>query len=111
MKCGGCGTFGLRSVSDIQSHGRECPKGRGAWAHVIWLKSAKRIDEAGEVVRDVLGIKGPEMTEEQKAYLREYSKTPEAKERARANRVRRMIAKKAEERRAVYAGKARRKAK
>ena len=86
MICAPCGTTGIRRIRALKAHLSSCPAGRGGWAHVVHLKQTRKWDEAAEVARGLMGIEAPKMTEEQKEYLREYSKTPEAKARAKANR-------------------------
>ncbi len=103
----------MRNMKEFKAH--QCPGGRhGGWARVRELRAAGQLDEAAEAARKVMGVEGPKMTEEQKAKLREYSKTPEAKERARVRRAHKQIQVKVatrtvalqEERKASYARRA-----
>ena len=106
-----CGAFGITSVLQLKQHEEVCPAGRRGWSQVGHLRAIGKLEDAQELARDLLGVQGPKMTEEQKQKLREYSKTPEAKARAKANRVRKQVAvnatKRARERREEqYARKA-----
>lgn len=70
------------------SRSREQAPGREGWARVVELRRAGEEDAAGRLVRKLLGIQGPPMSEEIKEKLRRYSEEhkEEIKERRRVER-------------------------
>lgn len=62
--------------------------GRAGWAQVVELRRAGEEDAAGRLVRKLLGVQGPPMSEETKEKLRQYNldHKEEIKERHRTQR-------------------------
>lgn len=56
---------------------------REGWAKVVELRAAGEQDAADRLVRKLLGVQGPPMSEETKAKLREYNETHKEEIKAR----------------------------
>ena len=52
---------------------RQKEEQQGGWARVVELRAAGEADAADRLVRKLLGVQGPPMTEEKKAELRAYA--------------------------------------
>lgn len=92
MICGHCKGFSAGRVADLKAHWGACG-GDLRWAKVAELRRAGRDAEADGLVRKTLGVKGPPMTEEARARVREYERThkDEIRERRRRRRVLRRV--------------------
>lgn len=61
---------------------------RDGWAKVVELRRAHEEDAAGRLVRKLLGVQGPPMSEETKEKLREYNETHKEEIKARKTQER-----------------------
>ena len=48
---------------------------RDGWSRVVLLRTVREVDAADRLVRKLLGVQGPPMSEETKEKLREYNET------------------------------------
>lgn len=92
MICGNCRGFSAVRVADLEQHWRSC-RADPRWATVAGLRRAGRDHEAEALVRKLLGVKGPPMTEEARARVREYERThkDEIRQRRRQRRILRRV--------------------
>jgi len=92
MICGNCKDFSAGRVADLEEHWRVC-HGDLRWARVANLRRSGRDHEAEGLARKLLGVKGPPMTEEARARVREYERThkDEIRQRRQQRRVLRRV--------------------
>lgn len=86
MICGNCKEFKTKKVREALSHFKACVYAE--WEEVITARRAGENDKADRLVKKILGITGPPMTEEKKAELRAYREEhkEELAEKARLKR-------------------------
>lgn len=86
MICGNCKEFKTNSSEKVLAHIKACTYAE--WQEVVTARRAGEADKADRLVKKILGITGPPMTEEKKAELRAYREEhkEELAERARFKR-------------------------
>ena len=58
----------------LEAGARQLRENREQWARVAKMKAAGQVDAANKLAAKLMGVHGPPMPEERKAYLREYTK-------------------------------------